>query len=117
MNDPDSLLSRIKRLIDARTICTEIGHGDYHIVDVDPKEVFVHRLDHGNTVLLAPHNSATEYREVTAPFEVPAEAAFDVVGPGDYEIVDSEITFRLDNCEYVWVRGDKRGECTPLGES
>jgi len=116
LNDPDSLLERIKRLIDARTMCTEIGHGDYHIVDVEPKEVFVHRMDHRNTVLIAAHNSATEPRTVTASFEVPAGAAADVVGPGEYEIADGEITFELDACDYVWVRGDKRGERVPLGE-
>ncbi len=116
LNDPDSLLERIKRLIDARTMCTEIGHGDYHIVDVDPKEVFVHRMDHRNTVLMAAHNSATEPRTVTASFEVPAEAATDVVGPGEYEMADGEITFELDACDYVWVRGDKRGERVPLGK-
>ncbi len=116
LNDPDSLLSRIKRLIDARTICTEIGRGEYHIVGVDPKEVFVHQMEHKDTVLMAAHNSATEYREVTVPFEVPGDAAIDIVGPGDYEIHGGEITFRLDDCEYVWVRGDKRGERVPLGE-
>lgn len=116
LNDLDSLLERIKRLIDARTMCTEIGHGDYHIVDVEPKEVFVHRMDHRNTVLMAAHNSATEPRTVTASFEVPAGAAADVVGPGEYEIADGEITFELDACDYVWVRGDKRGERVPLGE-
>ncbi|QSG16231.1 alpha-amylase family protein [Halapricum desulfuricans] len=116
LNDPDSLLERIKRLIDARTMCTEIGHGDYHIVDVEPKEVFVHRMDHRNTVLMAAHNSATEPRTVTASFEVPPAAATDIVGPGEYEMADGEITFELDACDYVWVRGDKRGERVPLGE-
>jgi maltose alpha-D-glucosyltransferase/alpha-amylase len=117
LNDSDSLLERIKRLIDARTICPEISHGNYHIVDVDPKEVFVHRMDHRNTVLIAAHNSATEPRTVSCQFEVPAETAVDIVGPGTYEIEDGRITFELDACEYVWVRGDKRGERVPLGES
>ena len=116
LNDPDSLLERIKRLVDARTMCPEIGHGDYHIVDVDPREVFVHRMDHRNTVLMAAHNSATEPRTVDCQFEVPAETAVDIVGPGEYEIADGRITFELDACEYVWVRGDKRGERVPVGE-
>jgi len=116
LNDPDSLLERIKRLVDARAMCPEIGHGDYRIVDVDPKEVFVHRMDYRNTVLIAAHNSATESRTVTASFDVPAATATDIVGPGEYEIADGRITFELDACEYVWVRGDKRGERVPLGE-
>jgi maltose alpha-D-glucosyltransferase/alpha-amylase len=116
LNDPDSLLERIKRLVDARTMCPEIGHGDYHIVDVDPREVFVHRMDHRNTVLMAAHNSATEPRTVDCQFEVPAETAVDIVGPGEYEIDDGRIRFDLDACEYVWVRGDKRGERVPVGE-
>ena len=115
-NARDSLLNRIKRLVDARTVCTEIGHGRYHIVDVAPKEVFVHRMDHRNTVLMAAHNSASEPREVSCQFEVPPDTATDIVGPGEYTIEDGNITFHLDACDYVWVRGDKRGERVPLGQ-
>ncbi len=115
--DPGSLLNRIKALIDARTMCPEIGSGSYSILDVPPKEVFVHRMDARNTVLIAAHNAATDQREVTVPFEVPADAATKIVGPGSYAIADGTIRFDLGECEYVWVRGDTRGERIPMGEA
>jgi maltose alpha-D-glucosyltransferase/alpha-amylase len=113
--DPDSLLHRIGRLVDARTLCTEISSGEFSIVGVDPKEVWVHRIDHGRTTLLVAHNLAAEPRSVTVGFEAPAAATTKVVGPGDYATADGRVTFDLDATEYVWLRGDQRGERVPLG--
>jgi maltose alpha-D-glucosyltransferase/alpha-amylase len=113
--DPTSLLRRIERLVDARRLCSEIGTGDIEMRDVPPKEVWVHRLTKGSTVLLTAHNTADERREVTVDFEPPAAAATRIVGPGEYSVEDGRCTFTLDACEYAWIRGDRRGQRVPLG--
>jgi maltose alpha-D-glucosyltransferase/alpha-amylase len=113
--DPDSLLNRISRLIDARTLCTELSTGEFSIVDVEPKEVWVHRIDQGRTALLTAHNLAAEPRTVTVDFDAPADATTRVVGGGDFTIEDGRVTFEMDATDYVWLRGDTRGERVPLG--
>ena len=113
--DPNSLLRRIERIVDARRLCSEIGTGDLTVLDVPPKEVWVHRLAKGSTVLLTAHNTADEHREVTVEFEPPADASTRVVGPGEYHAEDGQCTFSLDACDYAWVRGDRKGERVPMG--
>jgi maltose alpha-D-glucosyltransferase/alpha-amylase len=116
LTDADSLLNRIERLIDARHLCSEISDGHFSVIDVEPKEVWVHRIDQSGTVLLCAHNTASEERQVTVGFDAPDETTARVAGDGDYEIADGECTFDLAPCDYVWLRGDTRGERVPLGE-
>jgi maltose alpha-D-glucosyltransferase/alpha-amylase len=116
LTDADSLLNRIERLVDARHLCSEISEGHFSVVDVDPKEVWVHRIDQAGTVLLCAHNTASEERRVTVDFDAPDETTACVAGDGDYDITDGTCTFDLAPCDYVWLRGDTRGERVPLGE-
>jgi maltose alpha-D-glucosyltransferase/alpha-amylase len=115
-DDPNSLLSRIKRIVEARKLCTEVSKGRFGIVDVDPKDVWVHRLDYGKTVLMTAHNAAEQPREVTVDFDAPADATTRIVGSDDYEIEDGRCTFHLDGYDYVWIRGDTSGQRVPLGQ-
>jgi maltose alpha-D-glucosyltransferase/alpha-amylase len=114
--DPDSLLSRVRRLVDARRLCEEISTGAFSVVHAAPKEVWAHRLDEGRTTLLTVHSTASEPREVTVAFDAPAGATTKVVGPADYEVSEGRCTVRLDACGYAWIRGDRRGERVPLGK-
>jgi len=116
LTDDGSLLRRIQRIVEARHRCPEISSGEFSVVGVEPREVWVHRIDAGNTVLLAAHNTADERREVAVDFEPPAETTTRVVGPGDYGVAEGRCTFGLDACDYVWLRADRRGERVPLGE-
>lgn len=115
-DDRDSLLSRIKRIVEARKLCTEVSKGRFGIVDVDPKDVWVHRLDYGKTVLMTAHNAAEQPREVTVDFDAPADTTTRIVGSDDYEIEDGRCTFHLDGYDYVWIRGDTSGQRVPLGQ-
>jgi maltose alpha-D-glucosyltransferase/alpha-amylase len=110
----DSLLSRIERIVDARHRCSEIGSGEFSIVDADPKEVWAHRFDDDGTVLLAVHSTADEPREVTVPFEPPAEATVRVLGPADYDVHADSVTIRADDCGFAWLRGDRHGRRVPV---
>ena len=106
-DDPDSLLSRVRDLSAARDRCPEIARGNYAPVDVDPKEVWVHRFDDGDATLLCAHNFADEHREVVCGFDVDPDGVERIVGPGGYHVADGGVTLWLDDCEYVWLRGER----------
>ena len=109
--DPDSLLSRVEALVAARGDCPEICRGAYSVPDADHRETRVHRFDAadgGDTVLLCAHNLADGYREEVVGFDVAPESVERVVGDGGYHVEDGGVTFLLDECDYVWVRGEKR---------
>jgi maltose alpha-D-glucosyltransferase/alpha-amylase len=106
-DDPGSLMNRIAAAVDARHDCPAIHEGDFEILESGHREVFVHRFDHGDTVLLAAHNTADGDREVVVGFDSPPEAAEHVLGPGDYHVRDGGVTLSLGDCGYVWLRGDR----------
>lgn len=115
-DDPDSLLSRVRDIVAARDACPEIARGDYRALDADHKETRVHRFDHeaagggtaGETVLLCAHNLADGYREEVVGFDVDPDSVDRVVGDGDYHVAEGGVTFELDACDYVWLRGETR---------
>ncbi|MFB6150991.1 MAG: alpha-amylase family protein [Haloarculaceae archaeon] len=107
--DPDSLLSRIRRLVGARQRNAWIGDGEYTIVDSGHEDVFVHRVDAGDRVLLCAHSFADAYRESAVGFDVPGAATEVVAGDGEHRHWGDGMTFRLDACDYVWLRGDRGG--------
>jgi len=112
-DDPDSLLSRVRDLSAARDECPEIARGAYSVPESDHKETRVHRFDHERadgreTVLLCAHNLADEYREEVVGFDVDPETVEHVVGDGEHYVAGGGVTFFLDECDYVWLRGEKR---------
>ncbi|RLM39463.1 alpha-amylase family protein [Haloarcula sp. Atlit-120R] len=106
--DPDSLLSHIQRLVAARKRNPELSGGDLHLTESGHKDVLVHRVDTGDTAFIFAHNFADEYREAVLQWEVPDADTSKAVGDGGYHIEDGGVTFLLDPCDYVWLRGDKR---------
>jgi len=115
-DDPDSLLSRVEALVAARDACPEIARGDYRALDTDRKETRVHRFDRAaggdegtdGTVLLCAHNLADEHREAVVGFDVDPDTVEHVVGDGNYHVAEGGVTFQLDACDYVWLRGEQR---------
>lgn len=112
-DDPDSLLSRIRDLSAARDECPAIARGAYSVPEADHKETRVHRFDHetadgSETVLLCAHNLADGYREEVVGFDVDPETVEHVVGDGEHYVAEGGVTFFLDECDYVWLRGEKR---------
>jgi len=106
-DDPGSLLSRIQRIVDARTAHSAIATGDFHIVDSGHEDVFVHRVDTDDDAYVFAHNFADEYREPVCQWEVPDADTTRPVGDGGYHVEDGGVTFLLDPCDYVWLHGDK----------
>lgn len=104
---PDSLLNRVSAAIDARKRCPEIREGEFEILQSGHREVFTHRYQHDEAVLLLAHNTADEPRRVVVEFDSSAETTEHVHGPGGYHVQDGGVTLFLDDCEYVWLRGDR----------
>jgi maltose alpha-D-glucosyltransferase/alpha-amylase len=112
-DDPDSLLSRIRDLSAAREECPAIARGAYSVPEADHKETRVHRFDHetedgSEIVLLCAHNLADGPREEVVGFDVDPETVDHVVGDGEHYVAEGGVTFLLDECDYVWLRGEKR---------
>lgn len=116
--DPDSLLSRVRRLVAARSAHADIARGDFRILDTDRDDVFVHRVDTDAAAYLFAHNLAPEYREPVVGWEVSDDAtervsvggvadetSERVVGDGGAHVKDGGVTFLLDPHDYVWLRG------------
>jgi hypothetical protein len=79
------------------------------VTDTDwHEDVFVHRVDTDDVAFMFAHNFADEYRESTLQWEVPDADTTREVGDGGPRVADDGVTFLLDPCEYVWLRGDKR---------
>ena len=106
--DPESLLSRVRALSHARDRCRSIAREHYRIVDVEPKAVWVHRFDRGDTALLCAHSFAADAREVVCGFDVDPDGVERVVGEGGFRVADGGVTLTFDGPEYVWIRGEKR---------
>ena len=113
LDDPESLLSQVRKLVDARNQCPEITDGTYSVVDVDGDDVWIHRFDHGDNLLVCAHNFADEKRAITCGFGPPGDVSTTIAGGGDYRVESGEITFHLDGCDYSWVRADKWGKRAP----
>jgi maltose alpha-D-glucosyltransferase/alpha-amylase len=106
--DPDSLYARVRDLIAARDACPEICRGAYSVSEADHEATRVHRFDRDGTVLLCAHNLADGYREEVVGFDVDPDAVEHVVGDGGYHVEAGGVTFLLDECDYVWIRGETR---------
>jgi glyoxylase-like metal-dependent hydrolase (beta-lactamase superfamily II)/rhodanese-related sulfurtransferase len=79
------------------------------VTDTDwHEDVFVHRVDTDDVAFMFAHNFADEYRESTLQWEVPDADTTREVGDGGPRVADDGVTFLLDPCEYVWLRGDRR---------
>jgi len=105
-DDPDSLLSKVRRIVRARTDNPEISYGAFRVADTDQRAVFVHRVETDEATFLFAHNFADEARDPAVGWEFADRNTTALVGDGDYHVEDGGVTFHLDPCGYVWLRGD-----------
>ncbi|WP_435196730.1 alpha-amylase family protein [Natronomonas sp. EA1] len=104
-DDPDSLLNRVSAAIEARHRCPEVAHGFFEVLDTGHKDVWAHRFHLDDSVLLTVHSFADEPRETVLEFDAPVGEQ--VLGDADYHVQDGGVTVWLDDCEYLWLRGDR----------
>jgi len=105
--DPDSLLSRIRGIVATRQANPVMGDGDFHMAESGHHDVMVHRLDTDDVAFIFAHSFADGYRESILQWEVPDADTEKLLGPGGYHVEDGSATFLLEDCDYVWLRGDK----------
>ncbi|MHC3378569.1 hypothetical protein [Haloarcula sp. H-GB5] len=69
--------------------------------------MLIHRVDTDDTAFIFAHNFSDESRKSVLQWEVPDADTSKKLGDGGYHIEDGGVTFLLDSCDYVWLRGDK----------
>jgi maltose alpha-D-glucosyltransferase / alpha-amylase len=104
--DPKSLFSWVRRLVDVRQSCPEIGWGEWSIPAVDNPAVFALRFTWEDKSVLVLHNLAKEDCQI-APFIADVENAqfTDLFGNSVYSAeVGASDTIKLDGYGYRWFR-------------
>jgi maltose alpha-D-glucosyltransferase/alpha-amylase len=103
LSDPDSLLSRMQRLIALRRSCPEVGFGETVLVETDQPAVFAHLCRWRGHAVLALHNLSAEPRQARIDAGV-LEGRPLVALAGDRVYPPSQQDFELDAFGYRWLR-------------
>lgn len=112
-HDPDSLMSWIRRLIQIRRSCPEVGWGKMTVLEHDGgKSVLAHRLDLDDSSVIAVHNLSADPTTVQIPtagqFEDPHIT--DLLTHESPEIPDGgRLTVTLDGYGVQWLRVRQAG--------
>jgi len=106
--DPDSLLNWIRRLVDVRQSCLEVGWGDLNIIETDSPAIFAHRISaDGNTTIILHNLSDQPCCTRVALNEDEIGNLMDLFGNKVYEPNTGEAqVFALDGYGYRWFRRD-----------
>ena len=106
--DPDSLLSWIRRLVDVRQSCPEVGWGELDIIETDHPSVFAHRTRaEGNTTLIIHNLNDRPCCVRVALNEDEIGNLTDLFGNKVYDANSGEAQlFALDGYGYRWFRRD-----------
>jgi len=106
--DPDSLLSWIRRLVDVRQSCPEVGWSELDILETDNPGVLAHRATaDGNTTLILHNLGNQPCCARVALREDEIGALTDLFGNKVYEPNTGEASvFALDGYGYRWFRRD-----------
>jgi maltose alpha-D-glucosyltransferase/alpha-amylase len=106
--DPDSLLSWMRRLVDVRQSCPEIGWGELSLIDAHDGAVFAHRLSWEGNTTVALHNLGDRPCRVRVDLnDEEAGELTDLFGNKVYEPDTGENrVFVLDAYGYRWFRLD-----------
>lgn len=103
LQDPDSLLNRLERLIRIRRSCPEVGWGETKIVDVDAPSVLAHRCCWKGRDLLVVHNLAKAPAQARVRLES-AEPWRLIDLTGDKRYPPPSETIELGGYGYRWFR-------------
>ncbi len=100
--DPDSLLARVRAIVETRKACPELSRGQQSVVDTDEQTVFVHRSEWDGTTLLTAHNVGPD--PVSVSLDAPDDVATHLLGPGDYSLDSDTLSVELGGYDYCWLR-------------
>ncbi|MBW8855450.1 MAG: hypothetical protein JF604_14260, partial [Bradyrhizobium sp.] len=104
--DPKSLLIWMRRLIDARQSCAEVGWGELTLIETGNPALFAHRVDWNGNTTIALHNLGDQPSEVRLDLETgEAERLTEVFANRTYDTGRCEVC-ALDPFGYRWFRLD-----------
>jgi maltose alpha-D-glucosyltransferase/alpha-amylase len=106
--DPDSLLSWMRRLVDVRQSCPEIGWGEVDLIDTADPAVIAHRVKWDGSTTVVLHNLGDQACHARVALEDnEAGNLTDLFGNKVYEQDSGETrVFALDGYGYRWFRLD-----------
>jgi len=100
--DPASLLHWIKRLVDLRKSCPEIGIGHGDVGRTDTTSVFSYLYRSGERTIVTLHNMASDPREVSIKEELNGEPRVLLGDPRSRPRDDDPSHAHLDGFGYLW---------------
>lgn len=104
-DDPDSLLSRVRRLIYMRRAHPEIGNSPYSVLDTDEPGVFVHGYDAGTDKLITLHNLSGAEKSASVGLDSDSPAfLIDLFTGTEQRLADGRERIMLGLYEYRWYR-------------
>ncbi|MGO0577829.1 alpha-amylase family protein [Ornithinimicrobium panacihumi] len=113
LHDPDSLLSWIRRLIEIRRACPELGWGELEILEHDAGHaVLAHRLSLEDSAIVALHNLASDPVTVTVDcggFGADARVV-DLITHEVLDLTSGGVESALDGYGVRWLRVRPAGD-------
>jgi trehalose synthase len=106
--DPGSFLNWIERLIRRRRECPELGWGDWTPLAQDDPAVFAHRVDWGDSTVVAVHNLAA--RATEAELELDAGGVLVDLFGADELSLDGTLRLALEPHDHRWFRMRRPGQ-------
>jgi maltose alpha-D-glucosyltransferase/alpha-amylase len=107
LDDDQSMLSIVRRLIDARKRCAEIGRGGWHSLPTKSDEVLAHQILWRDRMVVFVHNLGKRaQREIIDLRDHPVEYLELVTGKGVTfrRLGEREYEVELDRYGYAWFR-------------
>jgi maltose alpha-D-glucosyltransferase / alpha-amylase len=107
LNDPASMLSATRRLIDARKRTVEIGRGGWNALPTKSDAVLAHQILWRDSMVVFVHNLGTQPQQVVIDLrDHPAEHLERIVGKGMRfsRTAEREHLVELDRYGYGWFR-------------
>jgi maltose alpha-D-glucosyltransferase/alpha-amylase len=104
--DPNLLLNWIERAIRLRKECSELGWGDWRILETDDPAVFAHSCQWQNRTILAVHNLSSKAREIKLDLrDYKNQHILDLLGDRQATpIQDDSHHVELEGYGYRWLR-------------
>jgi glycosidase len=113
LHDPDSLLSWMRRLIEIRRSCPELGWGELTVLEHDAGHgVLAHRLDLDGSAVMALHNLDSNPATVSVPVEGFGEdpRVVDLMTHDVIETPQGRVTSPLEGYGVRWLRVRPAGD-------
>ncbi|WP_313691598.1 alpha-amylase family protein [Halorarum halobium] len=109
--EAESLLNWMERLIATRRESTEIGEGEFSVLEADDPCAFAHRYDYDGNSVVCVHNLADETCSLEFDLELrEGDALYPLLGTADHaRHDDGSCAVTLEEYGYIWLRLHRTG--------